>query len=317
MNRYSYPLDDVGNYTLLLLEEEALALSLEAEDDAAAAGWAAEALRLRRQRPRDLAAEHVTYEAALEMQEGTAVYVARLSLGTPRDTARLREVRSPEELRWRFYDTGAALAAMLDRVEPSWKRRLEAEPGITMDALLAEALRRRGTAPVDLPAPTVASIRARAEESVAQLKTRRARLREDFLSRGPRVVVTASSEEPLRLRNFGPLALEILDGGEALHSRRLSLEGPTGEIEVENPRFQRGSFQGVVSLTVPAGAHPFRDGLRRVTVSGFSGKPEIDRKEGAVTVEAEGLRLRFQGAVVREAGQEVQVLLNPPEPSGD
>ena len=131
-------------------------------------------------------------------------------------------------------------------------------------------------------------------------------------------MVTASGGiEPLRLRSFDPLALEILDGGEALHPRRLTLEGPTGQIEVENPHFQRDSFHGVVSLTVPAGAHPFLDGVRRVTVSGFAGKPEIRRNSGVVTVEAEGLRLSFQGASIRTTGEELLVLLKPPEPSSD
>jgi hypothetical protein len=313
MYRYSYPLDDVEKHTLLLMEEEALARALEAEEEAAAAGWAAAALRWRRQRTNGMAEEHRTFETALEMQEGTAVHVARLALGTPRDTTRLRETLSPEEIRWRFYDTGAALAAMLHRLDPSWKDRLEAEPGLAMDALLAEALRRRDTSPAELPAPKIASIRARAEQAVADLKARRARLRKDFLSRSPRVVVMASgSDEPLRLSNFDPLALEILDGGEALHSRRLTLEAPTGKIEVENPSFERGSLQGVVSLTAPAGAHPFLDGVSRVTVSGFAGRPEVGRKDGVVSVEAEGLTLSFQGAVVRTLGDEVQVQLQPP-----
>ena len=313
MYRYSYPLDDVEKHSLLLMEEEALARALEAEEDTAASGWAAAALRWRQQRSDGMAEEHRTFETALEMQEGTAVHVARLVVGTPRDTTRLRETWSPEEIRWRFYDTGAALAAMLNRFDPSWKNRLEAEPGLAMDALLAEALQHKDTAPAELPALESASIRARAEQAVAELKTRRARLREDFLSRRPRVVVTASgSDEPLHFLSFDPLALEILDGGEALHSHRLILEATAGKIEVENPNFERGSFQGVVSLTAPAGAHPFLDGVIQVTVSGFAGRPEVGRKDGVVSIEAEGFTLSFQGAVVRTAGEEIQVQLQPP-----
>jgi hypothetical protein len=311
--RYSYPVDDVKKASLLLLEEEALARALEAETDEAAAGWAAAALRWRRQRSGAMAEEHRTFETALEMQEGTAVHVARLALGTPRDTTRLCETRSPEKIRWRFYDTGAALAAILHRLDPSWKDRLEAEPGIAMDVLLAEALLRRDTAPAELPAPEIASIRTRAEQAIAELKSRRARLRNDFLSHSPRVVVMASArDEPLRLRGFDPLALEILDDGEALHTHRLTLEAPTGKIEMENPSFERGSFQGVVSLTSPAGAHPFLDGVSRVTVSGFSERPEVNRKEGGVSVEAVGLTLSFQGAVVRTTSDEVLVQVQSP-----
>ena len=49
------------------------------------------------------------------------------------------------------------------------------------------------------------------------------------------------------------------------------------------------------------------DGSRRVTVSGFAGKPEIRRNSGVVTVEAEGLRLSFQGASIRTTGEELLV----------
>jgi len=309
MARYGYPLDDPENYALLLLEEEALALALETDDDAEAAGWAAEALRLRRQRTGELAEEHVRYETAMEMQEGTAVYVARLALGTARDTTRLREIRAPRELRWRFYDTGAALGATLDRLDPSWKSRVESEPDVTMDTLLGEALRRRGVAPVGLPAPAVASIRARAQRSMTALKARRTELRRDFLSSKPRVVVLVPGDaEPLRPRSFDPLALEILDRGEVLHAHRLTLAGSGGEIVVENPRYERDAFRGVVALTASSGGHPFRDGLRRVTVSGFSDEPVLRREKGAVIVEAEGLRLRFDRAVVRETDGEIRVL---------
>ena len=310
MHRYSYPMDDVENYSLLLMEEEALARALEAEEDTVASGWAAAALRWRRQRSNGMAEEHRKFEMALEMQEGTAVYVARLALGMPRDTTRLRETLSPEEIRWRFYDTGAALAAMLDLLDPSWKDRLEAEPELAMDALLAEALRRRDTVLAELPVLESTSIYARAEQAVAELNAHRARLRRDFLSRRPRVVVMASgSDEPLQLIDFDPLALEILSGGEALHSRHLTLETPTGKIEIENSGFERGSFQGVVSLTAPAGAHPFLDGVTRVTVSGFVGKPEVGHKDDVVSIEAKGLTLSFQGAVVHTAGEEIQVQL--------
>ena len=308
MHRYSYPLDDADNWALLLLEEEALARALEAEEDSVAAGWSALALRWRRQRTVSLVTEHLTFENALEMQEGTAVYVARLALGTPRDTTRLRQTRSPEELRWRFYDTGAALAAMLDRVDPGWKERLSAEPEVTMDTLLEAALERRGTVPAELSPVETASIRDRAEREIVELSTRRRRAREEFLSQGSRITVIApDSSEPLTVRDFDPLALQILADGEALHTRRLILEGAGGRIEFENPRFRRGSPAGVAALTVPAGAHPLVDGVARVTVSGFSGPPDVHREDGFVTVEAEGLRLHFKDAEVATLGDEVRV----------
>ncbi|MCH9648685.1 MAG: hypothetical protein K0U98_10630 [Deltaproteobacteria bacterium] len=323
MHRYSYPVADLENHTLLLLEGEALARALEAEENGMAVRWAATALQWRRQRTRPLAKEHLAFETAQEMQEGTAVHVARLALGTPRDTTRLREPRTPEKFRWRFYDTGAALAAMLDAVDPSWKRRLEAEPAISMATLLEEALERKGVVPAKLSTSDTATIRATAHQAVTELKARRAALRKDFLSRSPRLVVTVPpGAAPLRLRGFDPLALEILDNGEALHSHRFTLKGATGQVEVENPSFQRQrshrhSFEGIGALTVPAGAHPFLDGVREVTISGFAEKLSVSRQGTVLTIETEGLRLSFEDAVARTVGEELRVLLRPQESSGD
>lgn len=315
MSRYGYPLEDPENYSLLLLEEEALARALETGNDALAASWATLAIQWRQQRRIRLTEEMLTYETALEMQEGTAVYVSRLALGTSRDTTRLRETRTPGELRWRFYDTGAAIAAMLDRLLPRWKSRLEAEPEMTMDELLAESLARRRTVPAELPAPETELIRARAEAAVARLKIRRRELREEFLSRGPRLVVVAPGPaEPLSVQEFDPLALEILEGGEALQAHRLRLEAPSGQIEVDNPWFERESFAGVVSHTVPAGPHPFLYGVARVSVSGFPDSPKVSRQGGGVRIEAEGVRLDFTNVVVLEAGDEIQVQLQGGSP---
>ena len=83
MARYAYPLDDVENLGRLLAEDEALARALEAERIDDAAGWAAAALGIRRERVPRLADDVRVYETSLEMMEGTANYVARVSVGEP------------------------------------------------------------------------------------------------------------------------------------------------------------------------------------------------------------------------------------------
>jgi len=77
-----------------------------------------------------LAEDVRAYETSLEMMEGTANYVARVSVGEPasRTAERLRAPRPAEDVRWRFYDTGAALCLLLESVEPGWQERSDRQP---------------------------------------------------------------------------------------------------------------------------------------------------------------------------------------------
>ena len=86
--------------------------------------------------------------------------------------------------------------------------------------------------------------------------------------------------EPFRLSRFDPINLMLLAGGEVAHASHLTLESPQGTVDVSNPKFARGSFDGTVSLTVPAGHHPLAGGVRHVTVVGIGAPPDVGGEEG-------------------------------------
>ena len=86
--------------------EEALARALEAEKDEAAAGWAAAALRWRRQRTDSMAEEHRTFETALEMGDDPGLQKDGVELELQRLLAETPEVMEPGlELIRREYPT--------------------------------------------------------------------------------------------------------------------------------------------------------------------------------------------------------------------
>jgi hypothetical protein len=317
MVRYSYPMDSAENFYLLILEEEALARAVEAERSETAARWAATALAARARRIEQLDPEHLAYETALEMQEGTAVYIARLAVNAVRDVTRLREWRPPEKIRWRFYDTGAALAALLDRFDPRWKKRLEAAPEATLAGLLETALTERPSDGVAFASDELDTLRRRAESGIAELAAKRRRLRDDFASGATRVIVIAGTgSEPLQLRPgaFDPLALEVLDGGEILHYGSMTLVTSAGHVEYKNPSYTRGTVAGMLALTTPVGdRHPLLDGLARIVITGFTEKPRVQHREGEVLIEAEGLEVRFRGAELSVAEKEIVVRLQDGE----
>lgn len=312
MWRYSYPMSDGENYRQLLLEEEALARSVESESDEEAASWAAAALSIRRHRQASLSQEHLAYETALELQEGTAVYMGRSIIGIATDTERLREDRGPEGIRWRCYETGAAVAVILDRLLPAWKVELDARPDTTFVELLEKAVAEAGVSAASFSDQDLAAISTMAEAAIAKLASERAELYEVFNRRGKKVIVRlAKDSEYFEFGRFDPMAVEVLERGETLQAHLLTSTHPRGEIRLTNPRFVRRSLDGVIALTIPAGDHPFLQGYRQIAVSGFQGGPSLERSGDAVTIEAEGLSLSFDGAEVESTDEALIVTVHP------
>jgi hypothetical protein len=282
-----------------------------------AARWTAAALEIRRTRVPALADDVRAYEASLEMMEGTANYVARVAVGEPvsRTVERLRAPRPADNIRWRFYDTGAALCLLLDRLSPGWQARSEREPAVTIVELMTTALRGRDVTAADFRAADAKRFLTSAAGSIMDLRERRQRLGAELRAR-PGVCITVDVEtgaDPFRVRRFDPINLMVLDGGEIAHPSHLTLESPRGTIDVSNPGFARGTFGGTVSLSFPAGRHPLADGVRRLTIYGIQGSPKAVREGDSVVLEAPGVRLTLRGADLREEAGQIRVTVKEPE----
>lgn len=316
--RYAYPVEDAGNLRRLLAEDEALARALDAASTEEAARWSAAALSIRGERVPALTDEVRAFETALEMMEGTANYVARVAVGEPaaKTAERLRNHRPAEGIRWRFYDTGAALCLLLDRLSPGWQERTERQPDLTTVELVEAAVRARAVEPAAFSTSDASTLLARSEADVADLSSRRRLLRTELLERqGARVTVELEDgAEPFRVQRFDPINLMVLDAGDIAHANFVTLAAPQGTVELNNPGFVRGGFGGTVGLTIPAGSHPLRQGVRRITIVGIAGAPQVGREEGTVTVEAPGVRIRLRGAEARAEGDLLRISVKKPRP---
>jgi hypothetical protein len=246
------------------------------------------------------------------MMEGTANYVARVAVGQHANAtaARLRTSRDAEAIRWRFYDSGAAICLLLDRFQPDWKTRVDGAPESTTAGILEAAVERTGVSPSAFSATDMARFEERAAADVAALSARQSRLRDELTGRpGPRVVIEiVEGADPLRVERFDPINLLVLDAGEMAHANYITLAGAPGTIEVTNPGFARDSFAGTVALTRGAGRHPLGDGIRTLTVAGLKSVPTVVRGDtGVVTLEADGLRVTLRGAEARTDGETVRI----------
>jgi hypothetical protein len=314
MARYAYPLGDIANLSALLAEDEALARALDATEASGAARWAAAALAQRRSRVRAIDDDVRAYESALEMMEGTANYVSRVAVGEPpaRTAERLRRARPVDGIRWRFYDSGASLCFVLDRLAPGWQARSERERDLTTVALLEEALRARKAEPARFDDAESSAFQSKAAAAIADFDVRRAQLRASVLERpGARLIISlAPGVEPFRIRRFDPVNLLVLRDGEVAHPNYLTLESASGSVELTNPGFVRGAFDGVVALTLPAGRHPLRTGIRQLTVAGLGAEPVVESGPEGLRVCGAGLSIRLRDAVVVTDGSIIRVTVN-------
>jgi hypothetical protein len=261
-----------------------------------------------------LSDEHQAFERALELQEGTAVYMGRSTIGIAADTERLREDRGPQGIRWRCYETGAAIAVLLDRLMPSWKETLDAEPDTTFAALLSAALEAHEATTAVFSDEEQAAITHRAEAAITELRAEWATLYDDFTGRTNRVVIRlADTNEFMEVSRFDPMAVEVLDRGEAIQAHYLTASHSRGELSLKNPQFARRSLEGVIALTEPAGDHPFLDGLRAVSVAGLTDGATVVREGNLVTVTADGLSATFDGALVESTDGELIITVPPAE----
>lgn len=301
---FTYPVDDPELLALRRAETEALRRALAFGAANRAACWGRTALDLRRQRLGALPPGSAAYERQTELNEGLATYVERRATGEPDSTVLRTEEFAPEAVRQRAYRSGVALARLLDRFAPPWRRALEQSDSTPLDVLLFSAL----ATPAD-EAPACAfgaaerdSIQAAAALDIRTLRARRAESKRAFLEQPGWRLVVAAGGAPLFPQGFDPLNVQTVAAGEVLHTRFLKLGNDNGAIEV----------LGRTVLTEAAGAHPLFTGVRALTVTGLASAPGIREANGMVTIAADGVTAELRGATVERSGQTVTVRLPSP-----
>lgn len=289
---FVYPVARASFLQRRRLETGALRRALTAPDSMRTLCWSQAFLRIREDRFERLPPEAVAYERGTELREGLARYVEATAAGDP-DPSLPGDGFAPEDIRPRSYATGHALGALLDILDPDWKRRLEdGEIGSLDDALRAATagidVRRCGHSPDE-----VRRSRTVARSDSVRLQRRNQEARTEFEEAlGWRVEVEASDASPMFPGGFDPLNVRTLDRTHVLHDRWLQLSNDSVTIEIRDRP----------SLTAAVGPHPLFNGVRRLTVTGIPTEPTVVEGQDMLTISAEGVEIRARGAVlVRDA----------------
>lgn len=269
---FTYPVDDEAVMATRIIEESGLALALAAETPEDAHCYAAIAMHSRGMRFALLADEHREYEQASELNEGLARYIQALYALTPPQDIMPDEPFAPDRLRWRFYETGAAMALLLDRFSPGWKEMLNGSLVYSLDELLTQAVDRDEDCRVSDSRYTDAIARART--MVAEYRERLAAMEKEFMAApGIRLRIVADGT-PLWPKGFDPLNVTRLPDGRVLHSRLLMLQNESGGFEM----------LGRAAVTRGVGDHPLFNGVDEVLFTGIDA--------GSVVVEGSRARMK-------------------------
>lgn len=301
LDALTYPLDDARLLALRRLETAALRRSLAARENSEAVCWARAAVGARRQRYGTMDEVHPAYERAVERYEGLAQYVEDRALGR---SARPLPVDGYDvaSVRQRGYDVGQAWSVLLDRLSEGWIARMDRDPAVALDALLASAIDSAELAPCEFTATERDAALSRAGRDVLRLVEDRQAAKAEFRGRpGWSLAVVAPDTAPLWPNGFDPLNLRRVDVNDVLHERWVKLGNARGAVEVlDRP-----------SLSTGAGAHPLFNGIRKLLVTGLPERPLVTGAEGEVTVVAAGVSARFRGATIVPAGDRVVVVRLP------
>lgn len=216
----TYPVFDVEDETAFALEGRILAEALSTTTTSGKRELARAFTAVRRDRHRKLPQEFATFDAMSELHEGLAEYVLVRTLmieskegptewrvAAARALASRRRLLSELthsenlSLRFRYYQTGPALALLLDALRPNrWKQEL-----LAGDATLQDMLARASGADDDLIAANTAfnatSLRAETELQIRKLKARRRATADSLLALPGLMLILSADSLPGRAFN--------------------------------------------------------------------------------------------------------------------
>jgi len=292
----TYPFDDAENLALRRLETEALRRALQTERLGDMRVWASEVLAIRRQRFARLSEGASTYERGVERLEGVPRFV---QWRFERAEASLPEAGfEPEEVRARAYETGAAFAALLDRLDPTWVDLVNRGDGVWLDQALAQVLGWSGGPSERFRPEEVAAQRERALSEVASLRREWDDDRRRVLGApGLSIEVVVDAGAPLWPAEFDPLNVRRVSNAEVIHRRWLRLSGDAGSLEV----------LGHPMVSTGVGPHPLFNGVRAIVVTGLDRFPDVNEAGDGVEITGAGVSIRLAPASVEREGDRLVV----------
>ncbi len=229
-----YPPETAESLFLRRMEKEAFKKGAVAEEAEAAAAWAKEGLKLREKRLSMVTAPFALYEKELQLTEGLSEYIEKLARGSePLKSSSITDGIAPAGVRDLGYIEGRWIAMILDKLKPDWKLSIENETCEYLEDALRPAANAFDATAVFSDEEMI-ELREAAENDLKQWETDKKRRFEMFYSRPGYKLEIDGSLNPLRIRIFEPLEIEIMGDKQVFHKVIFAAGNDSGRLSIRN-----------------------------------------------------------------------------------
>ena len=230
-----YPEETKEALFLRRTEKEAFKRAVLSTDNKELAGWALTALDYRKKRLDMLPAPFGNYEKDLQHTEGLSDYIERIARGVdPLNASNMTNGIAPAGVRDLGYWEGRWIAMILDRLKPDWKNYLENNDTLYLEDILETALRNSTLKKQTFTPKEISQLRLDANNDFDEWQLKKAGEIERYKSLPGYRIEISSITNPLSIRIFEPLEIEILPENAVFHRLIFSAANQTGSIRILN-----------------------------------------------------------------------------------
>jgi len=261
-----YPSETPEALFLRRSEKEAFRNAVVSNNPREIAGWVQEAFNYRNKRFNLIAPVFANYENQLHRTEGLSDYIERLARGSdPLSAANITNGIAPAGVRDLGYVEGRWIAMILDKLNPGWKSVLEGNDTLYLEDILKKTISELPAEPKHFTPHEIESLNTEAKTDFKQWQSRKKQEIEQFNAMPGNSIEIDANNNPLNIRIFEPLEIEILDDGSVFHRVIFSAGNESGSLRILNLPCISG-FDNSLRVT-------------SIKIHGLSKAPEINEKK--------------------------------------
>ncbi len=230
-----YPTETPEMLVMRRSEKEAFRRAIVSENPGEFAAWALEALNYRALRLEQVPPVFAIYEKQLQRTEGLSDYIERIARGScPLDASTITNGIAPAGIRDLGYVEGRWIAMILDKLNPGWKSVLEGNDALYLEDILAETLQELPAEPKHFTTLEIDNLTTEAKKDFNSWQERKKREIDKFHAMtGFRIEIKAA-DNPLFIRIFEPLEIEIMDDRSVFHRVIFSAGNEAGSLRIRD-----------------------------------------------------------------------------------
>ncbi|MRS03826.1 hypothetical protein EG832_11490 [bacterium] len=291
-----YPQETKEALFLRRIEKEAFKNAVLSESDDEIAGWALTAIDYRKERLKMLPTQYGNYEKDLQHTEGLSDYIERVARGVdPLNASNMTDGIAPAGVRDLGYWEGRWIAMILDRLNPDWKEHLESNDTLYLEEILEYELTDPTFKKLTFTDSEVNQIKDGAQKDFDQWQAKKEKELDGYKNLPGYRIEINSLAEPLNIRIFEPLEIEILTDRVVFHRVIFSAANQKGNIRIFNHPCITGFNESYL--------------LVKLGLNGIPVAPEVKHEEKKLILKYEGITLELNYAELRTDDKEYLITL--------